>query len=147
VCQPVLETEPQPYVNNTSDCKNKINNTEEGLDDKSCAILDARKQAVDELLEEFITSISAPTADDRAPIPTDDDKVVLVTGGSGSLGARLVYHLAQLDDVKTVVCLNRKHREDAVTRQLKAMSEKGIRFPNVLKSKLLVLQTKLDTAP
>jgi thioester reductase-like protein len=80
-------------------------------------------------------------ADAMASIPEDNEKVVLVTGGSGSLGGHLAYHLAQLVDVKTVVCLNRKHREDAVTRQLKAMREKGIRFPDSLKSKLLVLQT------
>jgi thioester reductase-like protein len=46
-----------------------------------------------------------------------------------------------LEDFKTIVCLNRKHREDEIRRQLKAMRDKGIRYPEELKSKLLVLQT------
>ena len=129
-CQPVLEVESH---------KIEINGTQKKLE--SWTLLDTRKQAVDELLEEFASSFSAPTADDTAPTQGDNDKVVLVTGGSGSLGGHLVYHLARLDDVKTVVCLNRENREDAVTRQLKAMRDKGIRFPDALKSKLLVLQT------
>ncbi|KAJ5681682.1 Acyl transferase/acyl hydrolase/lysophospholipase [Penicillium maclennaniae] len=57
------------------------------------------------------------------------------------LGEHLVYLLAQLPDVKTVVCLNRENRDEPYTRQLKAMRGKGIRFPEALKPKLVVLQS------
>jgi hypothetical protein len=74
------------------------------------------------------------------PPYSDDAKVVLVTGTTGSLVSHLVYSLAQLPDVKTVVCLNHENRDEPVARQAKAIREKGIRFPETLKSKLLVLQ-------
>lgn len=137
--QPV---EAQPHVNGTTDQKMEVKATNKALNEEPRTLLNTRQQAVDELLDRFTASFSAPSADIRAPIPKSSEKIVLVTGGSGSLGAHLVYHLAQMSDVKQVICLNRKHREDAVTRQLKAMREKGIRFPDALISKLLVLQTE-----
>lgn len=62
-------------------------------------------------------------------------------GASGSLGANLVYHLVQLPNVKTVVCLNRDHKTEGYVRQQKAMRDKGIRFPETLQHKLQVFQT------
>ncbi|KAL5117793.1 fusarubin cluster-polyketide synthase [Pleosporales sp. CAS-2024a] len=116
-----------------------------GRDDEAEAALKAalpgRKAAVDALVAEHIVNFSAPTFDDAAPLPNENEKVVIVTGGTGSLGGHLVYHLAQLPDVKTVICLNRAHREDNMTRQIKAMRDKGIRFPEALKPKLVILQT------
>lgn len=108
---------------------------------ESEAALTARKSAVDKLVEEFTAGFVAPSCVETAPATSNDKKVVLVTGGTGSLGGHLVYHLSQQPDVQTVVCLNRKHRDDPVLRQLQAMRDKGIRFPEDLKSKLLVLQT------
>jgi thioester reductase-like protein len=49
--------------------------------------------------------------------------------------------MAQLSEVKTVVCLNRENKAEPYVRQHKAMREKGIRFPEALKPKLLVFQT------
>ncbi|KAK2800875.1 fusarubin cluster-polyketide synthase [Onygenales sp. PD_10] len=105
------------------------------------AALAARKQAVDEYVNKYITGFSAPTPSLLSTAPCDNEKVVLITGASGSLGGHLVYHMAQLPDVKTVVCLNRENKSEPYTRQQKAMREKGIRFPDALASKLLVLQT------
>lgn len=110
------------------------------LDDASRASLDTRKQAIDTLVAKYSANFSAPTSNETAPMPNLNEKVVIVTGDSCSLGGHLVYHLAQLPDVRTVICLNRKHREDALPRQIKAMQEKGIRFPEDLKRKFLVLQ-------
>ncbi|CAK3875036.1 Conidial yellow pigment biosynthesis polyketide synthase [Lecanosticta acicola] len=108
------------------------------------AALAARKQAVDELVAKYTQGWKAPTPDPNGTIPKENEKVVLVTGASGSLGGHLAYHLAQLEDVKTVVCLNRENRTEPYTRQYKQMREKGIRFPENLKHKLRVFQT--DTA-
>ncbi|KAF2724203.1 ketoacyl-synt-domain-containing protein [Polychaeton citri CBS 116435] len=121
-----------------------VNGTQNGLDNQLWATLGTRKQAVDELVEQYTADFLTPTVDGRAQMPKEKEKVVLVTGSTGSLGGHLTYHLALLEDVKIVVCLNREHREEAGTRQLKAMREKGIRFPDALKPKLLVLQADLS---
>jgi iterative type I PKS product template protein len=136
--QPVIEAAP---VDGTSTEIMTTHGTNQHVDEATRASLAARKAAIDALVTKYTANFSAPTCNENAPMPNPNEKVVLVTGGSGSLGGHLVYHLAQLPDVKTVVCLNRKHREDALPRQIKAMREKGIRFPEDLKHKLLVLQT------
>ncbi|KAK4235627.1 ketoacyl-synt-domain-containing protein [Achaetomium macrosporum] len=105
------------------------------------ATLAARKKAVDDYVEKYTAGFAGPTISPTGTLPSDDEKVILVTGASGSLGGHLVYHMAQLPDVKTVVCLNRPNKAEPHTRQYKAMREKGIRFPEALKHKLLVLQT------
>ncbi|MCJ1436265.1 fusarubin cluster-polyketide synthase [Xylographa pallens] len=103
--------------------------------------LAARKKAVDNYVMKYTAGFSAPTPSSYEGVPTENDKVVLVTGASGSLGGHLVYHIAALPDVKSVVCLNRANRAEPHVRQQKAMREKGIRFPEALKPKLQVLQT------
>ncbi|OBT51641.1 Type I Iterative Polyketide synthase (PKS) [Pseudogymnoascus sp. 24MN13] len=105
------------------------------------AALAARKKAVDDYVHKYTIGFSAPGSSPSSTAPRENEKVVLVTGASGSLGGNLVYHIAQLPDVKTVVCLNRENRAEPYDRQYKAMREKGIRFPEALKPKLLVLQT------
>ncbi|KAF5010178.1 hypothetical protein FDECE_3671 [Fusarium decemcellulare] len=104
------------------------------------AILATRQKAVDELVQKYTAGFSAPTSSPSAALPADNEKVVLVTGASGGLGSHLVYSIAQLEDVKTVVCLNRENRDEAYARQYKAMREKGIRFPENLKHKIRVFQ-------
>lgn len=105
------------------------------------AALAARKKAVDEYVQKYTDGFSGPISSTLSVLPSDAGKVVLVTGATGSLGGNLVYHIAHLPDVKTVVCLNRENNAEPQIRQQKAMREKGIRFPEVLKPKLLVLQT------
>lgn len=101
----------------------------------------ARRKAVDEYVENYTSGFSSPGSSPSASVPSNNEKVVLVTGGTGSLGGHLVYHLAQLPDIQKVVCLNRSNKEDSFTRQKKAMRAKGIRFPDALKPKLLIYQT------
>ncbi|KAF7551423.1 hypothetical protein G7Z17_g5015 [Cylindrodendrum hubeiense] len=111
------------------------------LDESEIADLAARKAAVDGFVKKYTAGFSAPGSSPSSAVPSDNEKVVLVTGASGSLGGNLVYHIAQLPDVKTIVCLNRENKAEPYIRQQKAMREKGIRFPEALKPKLLVLQT------
>lgn len=106
----------------------------------------ARKSAVDTLVQKFTAGFSVPpqglsSSSLRSPPYESQGQVVLVTGASGSLGGHLVYHLAHMPSVKTVVCLNRENRAEPSNRQLKAMRDKGIRFPESLMPKLHVLQT------
>ncbi|CAI7591626.1 unnamed protein product [Penicillium glandicola] len=115
------------------------NGTTQSIIDKSSLAI--RKEAVDAYVEKYTVGFSLPASSPSSPIPTIDENVVLVTGATGSLGGHLIYHMAQLLDVKTIVCLNRENNAEPYARQQKAMREKGIRFPESLKSKLLVFQT------
>lgn len=106
----------------------------------------ALRKAVDEFVEKYTTGFHATAASvstlRAVPAPYDDmAKVVLVTGGTGSLGGHLAYQLARRADVQTVVCLNRKHKMNAFERQKKAMKDKGVHFPDHLLGKLQVVQT------
>ncbi|EFQ36810.1 beta-ketoacyl synthase domain-containing protein [Colletotrichum graminicola M1.001] len=103
--------------------------------------LEERERAVDACVKKYTAGWTPPTSAPYGAMPIKEEKVVLVTGASGSLGGHLVYHLAQLPDVKTVICLNRENKAEPFTRQLKAMRDKGIRYPENLKHKLKVYQT------
>ncbi|KXG47306.1 Acyl transferase/acyl hydrolase/lysophospholipase [Penicillium griseofulvum] len=100
-----------------------------------------RRKAVTDYVDKYTAGFSLPTPSPSAIAPLANEKVVLVTGASGSLGSNLVYHLAQLPDVSKIVCLNRENRAEPEDRQQKAMRGKGIRFPEALKHKLVVIQT------
>ncbi|KAM0563081.1 hypothetical protein ACHAPJ_001927 [Fusarium lateritium] len=102
--------------------------------------LAAREEAVTELVHKYTAGFSAPTSDSSAAPLGKNESVVLVTGASGGLGSHLVYALAQMEEVRTIVCLNRLNREDPTARQYRAMRDKGIRFPENLKSKLRIFQ-------
>jgi thioester reductase-like protein len=102
--------------------------------------LAAREQAITELVNKYTAGFKAPTSTADGPPLGKNESVVLVTGASGGLGSHLVYALAQLEEVRTIVCLNRPNREDPTTRQYKAMKDKGIRFPEHLKSKVRIFQ-------
>ncbi|KAI4597969.1 Type I Iterative PKS [Pestalotiopsis sp. 9143b] len=100
----------------------------------------ARKRTIDEYVEKYTAGFSAPSPSFHQPISGNSEKVVLVTGASGSLGGHLTFKLAHLPDVKTVICLNRENRAEAFERQKKAMKDKGVHFPDNFLSKLEVLQ-------
>lgn len=135
--QPVVnvKTEEQPSTDSVSLLQEKYTPEE-------ASALAARKEAVDRLVAKYTDGYSGP-ADPRAAAsaPKEDEKVVVITGASGSLGSHLAWHIVQMPDVKTVICLNRQHREEPYKRQIKAMRDKGIRFPEALKHKLVVFQT------
>lgn len=101
-----------------------------------------------ELTKGFNEAMSrAADADLRQPSslkPASDAKCVLVTGATGGLGAHLVAETALRPDVRKVVCLNRVNRkQDARTRQMQALSKKGIQLPAEAMAKISVLETDL----
>jgi thioester reductase-like protein len=67
--------------------------------------------------------------------------VILLTGGTGSLGSHLLAHLASLPDVAEIICLNRPHSINARARQEQAMAFKGIKISEIAWEKITVLQT------
>lgn len=105
------------------------------------AALAARKKAVDDYVQKYTAGFSAPVSTSSPAAASDNAKTVLVTGASGSLGGHLVDQIAQMSDVKTVVCLNRERNVEPYLRQQKAMRDKGIRSFDKIKPKLLVIQT------
>ena len=117
----------------------KSNNVERRTD-RELATLDTRKKAVDEYVQKYTAGFSGP-APASASGSSDSARVVLITGASGSLGGQLVDQIAHLPDVKTVICLNRSNSAEPYARQQKTMRDRGIRFPETLKSKLVVYQT------
>lgn len=78
------------------------------------ASLAARKKVVDDYVQMYTAGFSAPGFNSSAHGPSDNEKVVLVTGASGSLGSNLVHHIAALLDVKQVVCLNREKKRSHI---------------------------------
>ncbi|KAI9376431.1 hypothetical protein BJX61DRAFT_538808 [Aspergillus egyptiacus] len=69
---------------------------------------------------------------------------VLVTGGTGNLGSHLVAHLVRLQDVQTVVCLNRISKMNPQQRQLDALEERQLHLSAAEQAKLVILES--DTA-
>lgn len=102
------------------------------------ASLITRMKAVKQYVQKYTACFSGPSSSPSSLFPKEHEKVVLVTGASGGLGTHLTYHLAQLPDVKTVICLNRENKSEGYVRQQKAMRDKGIRFPKTLEHKLKV---------
>ncbi|KAI1480090.1 ketoacyl-synt-domain-containing protein [Daldinia eschscholtzii] len=129
--QPPVEANPEPISVTKAPRFTEAENAE----------LAARKAAVDVYVKKYTAGYSAPIPSPSGIAPSDNAKVVLVTGASGSLGGHLAFQLAHRADVKTVVCLNRENKAEAFTRQKKAMKDKGVHFPEHLLSKLQVLQT------
>ena len=104
-------------------------------------VLAARKKSVDDYVRKYTAGFSAPVPTPSFITVMDNAKVILVTGASGSLGGHLVDQIAQIADVKRVVCLNREKNMEPYLRQQKAMKGKGIHSFDMIRPKLLVLQT------
>jgi thioester reductase-like protein len=67
--------------------------------------------------------------------------VLLLTGGTGSLGSHLLAHLASLPGVAEIICLNRLHSVEPRALQEQAMASKGIDISKIAWEKITVLQT------
>ncbi|OAA43653.1 Beta-ketoacyl synthase [Metarhizium rileyi] len=124
-----------------------------------CALREAvAREYVAELATGFIESIDAAgaisttttwTGVEHGRVRRDGGKCVLVTGGTGSLGAHIVANLALRSDVEEVICLNRRRRSKAgagapMFRQKQSIEEKGLVLPREARGKLRVLETDLS---
>lgn len=118
-----------------------------------CADLDARQVAIkrctDEFTEGFMEEFQGKIKGGReiGDGERDEGKVVVVTGCTGSLGAHLVAQLAERDDVKTVICLNRpKKGVDDTDRQMASFLDKKITLSPDAERKIVVYGTDLAEA-
>ncbi|KAK7958256.1 polyketide synthase [Apiospora saccharicola] len=110
------------------------------------------RAVVHDLLRQYTAGFSAPASAAQsqpgsrhtAPAPPPGACVV-VTGGTGSLGAHMVAHLANQTNVDTVVCLNRRSATaDTDTRQRRAFEQRGLSLAPAALAKVRVLEA--DTA-
>ncbi|KAI0966729.1 hypothetical protein F4678DRAFT_483642 [Xylaria arbuscula] len=80
--------------------------------------------------------------------PRAADKCILLTGSTGSIGSNLLAHMVKLEDVETVICLNRPeklssslgHRDEAA-RQRRAFSRYSVDLPDSFWSKITMITT------
>ncbi|KAJ5788397.1 type I iterative polyketide synthase [Penicillium paradoxum] len=103
---------------------------------KTPADFSARQIVIDSLVHKHIDGFVAPSL---PPIGKSTRRCVLVTGATGCLGSHIVAHLAELPDVRRVICLNRGRDSDAAARQLEALELWGLLDENI--SKLDVIET------
>nr|A5PHD6.2 RecName: Full=3-methylorcinaldehyde synthase; Short=MOS; AltName: Full=Non-reducing polyketide synthase 1; AltName: Full=Xenovulene A biosynthesis cluster protein aspks1 [Sarocladium sp. 'schorii']AFD18255.1 PKS1 [Sarocladium strictum]AWM95789.1 non-reduciing polyketide synthase methylorcinaldehyde synthase [Sarocladium sp. 'schorii']CAN87161.2 methylorcinaldehyde synthase [Sarocladium strictum] len=72
-------------------------------------------------------------------------RCILITGGTGGLGAHLVAEAALLPDVNMVICLNRPNRkQEARERQLVSLEKKGLILSPEALAKITVFETDLS---
>jgi thioester reductase-like protein len=99
-------------------------------------------------IEDFIGlySLRQPSSRDQQIAAPEAGSVVLLTGGTGSLGSHVLAQLASLPSVARVVCLNRLpvdvgHRREPREQQFKTAETKGITIPSQDRLKIEVIQT------
>ncbi|KAF5662736.1 polyketide synthase [Fusarium heterosporum] len=136
-----INPSPLPTTNIPSPAMPQSVTREVSFNHRDTSTLAIREKAIIDLVHKHAADFSAPASNPSGYLPGQNENIVLVTGASGGLGSHLVYALAQLEEVHTVICLNRPNREDPITRQYKAMRDKGIRFPENLKSKVKIFAT------
>ncbi|KAL4971355.1 hypothetical protein BDW66DRAFT_155741 [Aspergillus desertorum] len=109
----------------------------------------AREERVSRYVHELTQGFdeALPLAASGVSQSRPETKCVLVTGGTGGLGAHLVAEAALRTDVIRVVCLNRlaKHLSPH-ERQMKALHKKGIDLPPDAAAKIHILEAKSDMA-
>lgn len=101
--------------------------------------LRSREAEVDKYVARFSAGFSMPVSRKTSPAP--DGQYVLVTGATGSLGSHLVEQFALRPEVHMVVCVNRRSRVEANTRQREALATRGIVLSDDLQAKLKVIET------
>ncbi|KAF7507856.1 hypothetical protein GJ744_010020 [Endocarpon pusillum] len=98
-------------------------------------------------IEDFIElySLEQPSAQDAQLSAPEVGSVVLLTGGSGSLGSHILAQLASLPSIARIVCLNRLptdvgHGKDLREQQFKTAERKGVTISVQDKLKIEVVQ-------
>ena len=103
---------------------------------KASAQISSDDSSIDDLVQQF--SFKA----DKASVGPEVGAVVLMTGGTGSLGSCLLAHLASLPTVARVICLNRPHSiSDVYMRQAGALKSNCITIEAEAWSKIEIFQT------
>ncbi|KAI1630938.1 putative polyketide synthase [Biscogniauxia mediterranea] len=101
---------------------------------------------VTELTAGWDTSLSASDFRSRGRFTKSNEKSVLITGGTGSLGSHLVAKALARSGVTRVVCLNRpNNKQEAHQRQVRSLLQKGtgVHLDDVM-DRIEVIETDLS---
>lgn len=102
-------------------------------------------QSHEEVIQNLITKYSSAIHEEIVSNrPTSDDqKVVLLTGSTGSLGGHLLSQLVKRKDVLRVICFVRPSKKNSLERQIESCKSKGIDISDDewLKIEVLALNT------
>ncbi|KAF3766625.1 hypothetical protein M406DRAFT_38109 [Cryphonectria parasitica EP155] len=107
---------------------------------RSCSREDEVNGYVSAFSEGFSIPIPSATRFDKTEAPSSRTRSVLVTGATGSLGCHLVAYLANLDEVQTVYCLNRRGGGDPLARQTASLQSKQLALDATAQSKVKVFE-------
>ena len=92
------------------------------------------------LIETFVERYSS--VPNFARKQSDRRATILVTGATGSLGSHVLAHLASLQGVLRIICLNRPHEtSDCYTHQIHRLRSKGISIDSEAWAKVEIVQT------
>lgn len=103
-----------------------------------------RLAVVEQYVEKMTASFPKPSENPLSTPRALPQTCVLVTGASGSLGSHLVASLALDDSVKSVICLNRVHKGEAIQRQQESLDSKGISLPSHALDKIQALEADMS---
>ncbi|KAM0804922.1 polyketide synthase [Usnea florida] len=104
--------------------------------------LTVRQTAIDAYIQQHTRDFTPSFPSDEIEVPSHPDgEVVLVTGATGSLGSHLVAHLAELPNIKGVICMNRHSSTEVEYRQQQAFKSRGIYLDSKALSKLSVIES------
>ena len=101
----------------------------------------ARQAVIDHYVRRRTLDFAAPILRMAIVKPAHYSQCVLVTGATGSVGSHLIAHLARLPTVKTIICLNRRSKQEPKLRQEQALMSKGIFVSQEGLAKLKVFET------
>lgn len=114
-----------------------------------------RLEQREQLMEDLVLQYSS---DATWSLARGAGHVILLTGGTGSLGTHLLAYLASLPNVSRIYCLNRRYSpgahhgpnsktySDPYQRQLQALEAKGVTLPEKAWSKIIILQSDMKAA-
>ncbi|KAL2802933.1 hypothetical protein BJX63DRAFT_437407 [Aspergillus granulosus] len=107
----------------------------------------ARQAVVDRYVQEMTAGFGAATGGSLSGIlPRQELKgcCVLVTGASGSLGCHLLAELTSHPNIASVVCLNRRSRQNPLERQHRSLLQKKIFLSEEAAAKVRVIEADLS---
>jgi nucleoside-diphosphate-sugar epimerase len=102
----------------------------------------------EDLIDQLVAQYSLPVQDVSSHIEPRLGAVVLLTGSTGSLGSYVLAHLANLEHISRVICLNRVRvdgcsSQDPYDRQLRAMKSRGIPMSEESWKKVIVFEANM----
>ena len=117
-----ISSNPMPVKNRSADCV-------------------VRQAVVDEYVRKKTHGFEGPVQRLQVTSPTPFGQCVLITGATGSVGSHLVAHFARLPNVQTIVCINRRSKQEPKLRQQQALESKGINISSEGLAKLRVFES------